>query len=84
MSAAEKLKALEVRYDTDIADLPDYGPADEYGLHLKRALPQLVAVVTWVEEYSNADDWHAYVGTEGGRIDDEVDALLAALDEALG
>lgn len=69
MSAAEKLRALLIEADeNDDVPLP---------------IPQIVAVVEWMQNYADSEDWHAYVGTEGGRMDEEADALLAALDEAL-
>ena len=79
VTASEKLKALDSHIHSPIA-------ADEpmaARFLLGEALQQIVAVVEWLEMYADAKDWHAYVGSKGGRMDEEVDALLAALGEAL-
>lgn len=54
----------------------------------QRALLQWTAkAATWLRVYADATDWHAYVpgyAPEGTRMDPEVDALLAELDEIGG
>jgi hypothetical protein len=81
MSASGKLRALQP-FTISVEMTAYAGPKTAYELY-DVPLPQLVALVEWVESYADATDWHAYVGTDGGRIDDKVDALLAALEEGL-
>jgi hypothetical protein len=86
VSASEKLKALEVRYGTDIADVRDpyYGPEDEYRTALVNALPQIVAVVEAATEMAN---WLEMQSSNGYGRDlipiRDFDAALAALEETL-
>ena len=69
MSASEKLKGLEHKWDTDPANW------DDYGGQLLEALPQIVAVVEAAERIDDPQPgvWKA----------EDVRAALRALEEAL-
>lgn len=79
MSASEKLQAL--LHD---ARTSDHGmDNDIHGEPLLLSLPQIVAVVSWAERFSNNSDYHGWTNKERPRLEPELDAFLAALDASL-
>ena len=86
MSASEKLKALLGEYERLVAtlDAANLGPASLIRVRLDNAWPQMLAVVEWAEKFSDFTDYHCWTNQENPRLEPELDAALAALEEALG